>query len=85
MFQLSRSRIFEIKTKHSRDSHYQALSYMNLMMTIFFVCKFSRASCGVDYKRRNNKQVVYLDNDHDVRLFISGKNVTTLEIIDKFK
>lgn len=54
-------------------------------MTIFFVCKFSRASCGVDYKRRNNKQVVYLDNDHDVRLFISGKNVTTLEIIDKFK
>ena len=54
-------------------------------MTIFFVCKLSRASCGVDYKRRNNKQVVYLDNDHDVRLFISGKNVTTLKLIDKFK
>ena len=41
----------------------------------------SSASCGEDCKRTDNKQVVvYLDNDHDERLFSSDKNVTSLEL-----
>ena len=51
------------------------------MMAIFFVCRFSSASCGVDYKRTDNKQVVvYLDNDYDERLFTSDKNFISLEL-----
>ena len=33
-------------------------------------------------KRTDNKQVVYLDNNHHERLSTSDKNVTTLELIN---
>lgn len=50
-------------------------------MTIFFLYKLSSASCGVDYKRTDDKQVVvYLDNDYDEQLFTSDKNVISLEL-----
>ena len=53
------------------------------MMTISCASSISSAYCGVDYKRTDNKQVVvYLDNNHDERLFTSDKNVTALELIN---
>ena len=52
-------------------------------MTISCASSISSAYCGVDYKRADNKQVVvYLDNNHDERLFTSDKNVTALELIN---
>ena len=51
-------------------------------MTISCASSISSAYCGVDYKRTDSKQVVYLDNNHHERLSTSDKNVTTLELIN---